>query len=135
MGKWREIKKGKRNLYIATGSMLKEILDAEDLLKEKGIEGTIVSAASIKPMDTDFIDKNFEKYDNIIVLEENYYINSFGTEIVEYINNSKINKKIIKIGIETGAVPHGKRGILLEEYGLRGKKLVERIEGRINGES
>lgn len=135
LGKWREIKKGKRNLYIATGSMLKEILDAEDLLKEKGIEGTIVSAASIKPMDTDFIDKNFEKYDNIIVLEENYYINSFGTEIVEYINNSKINKKIIKIGIETGAVPHGKRGILLEEYGLRGKKLVERIEGRINGES
>ncbi len=135
LGKWREIKKGKRNLYIATGSMLKEILDAEDLLKEKGIEGTIVSAASIKPMDTDFIDKNFEKYDNIIVLEENYYINSFGTEIIEYINNSKINKKIIKIGIETGAVPHGKRGILLEEYGLRGKKLVERIEGRINGES
>ena len=135
LGKWRDIKKGKRNLYIATGSMLKEILDAEDLLKEKGIEGTIVSAASIKPMDTDFIDKNFEKYDNIIVLEENYYINSFGTEIVEYINNSKINKKIIKIGIETGAVPHGKRGILLEEYGLRGKKLVERIEGRINGES
>ncbi len=135
LGKWREIKKGKRNLYIATGSMLKEILDVEDLLKEKGIEGTIVSAASIKPMDTDFIDKNFEKYDNIVVLEENYYINSFGTEIVEYINNSKINKKIIKIGIETGAVPHGKRGILLEEYGLRGKKLVERIEGRINGES
>ena len=41
LGKWREIKKGKRNLYIATGSMLKEILDAEDLLKEKGIEGTI----------------------------------------------------------------------------------------------
>ena len=28
-----------------------------------------------------------------------------------------------------------KRGILLEEYGLRGLKLVERIEGKINGES
>lgn len=135
LGKWREIKKGEKNLYIATGSMLKEILDAEELLKEKKISGTIVSAASIKPMDTEFIDKNFEKYDNIIVLEENYVVNSFGSEVADYINNSKINKKIIKIGIETGAVPHGKRGILLEEYGLRGLKLVERIEGRINGES
>ena len=135
LGKWREIKKGEKNLYIATGSMLKEILDVKDLLKEKNLDGTIISAASIKPMDTDFINNNFEKYDNIIVLEENYYVNSFGSEIVNYINDSKINKKIIKIGIETGAVPHGKRGILLEEYGLRGKKLVERIEGKINGEN
>ena len=135
LGKWREIKKGTNNLYIATGSMLKEILNVEEILKEKGIGGTILSAGSIKPMDTEYIDKNFEKYDNIIVLEENYYKNSFGNEIVEYINNSKINKKIIIIGIETGAVPHGKRGILLEEYGLRGIKLVERIEGKINGES
>ena len=135
LGKWREIKKGEKNLYIATGSMLKEILDVKDLLKEKNLDGTIISAASIKPMDTNFINNNFEKYDNIIVLEENYYVNSFGSEIVNYINNSKINKKIIKIGIETGAVPHGKRGILLEEYGLRGKKLVERIEGKINGEN
>lgn len=135
LGKWREIEKGEKNLYIAAGSMLKEILSVKDILKEKGLDGTIISAASIKPMDTEFIDKNFEKYENIIVLEENYIVNGFGSQITDYINNSKISRKIIKIGIETGAVPHGKRGILLEEYGLRGIKLVERIEGKINGES
>ncbi len=135
LGKWREIEKGEKNLYIAAGSMLKEILSVKDILKEKGLDGTIISAASIKPMDTEFIDKNFEKYENIIVLEENYIVNGFGSQITDYINSSKISRKIIKIGIETGAVPHGKRGILLEEYGLRGIKLVERIEGKINGES
>lgn len=141
LGKWKEIIKSEnqKNLYIATGSMLKEILHVKEELKAKNIDGTIVSAASIKPMDTEYIDKNFEKYDNIIVLEENYIVNSFGSEILDYVNSSKINKKIIKIGIEKGAVPHGKRGILLEEYGLRGQKLVEklveRIEGKFNGES
>ena len=136
LGKWKVLENsGQKNLYIAAGSMLKEILNIKDILKEKGLGGTIVSAASIKPMDTEFINKNFEKYDNIVVLEENYIVNGFGSSIIDYINSSRINKKIIKIGIETGAVPHGKRGILLEEYGLRGKKLVERIEGRINGES
>ena len=135
LGKWKEIKKGTKNLYIATGSMLQEILDVEKLLEEKNIGGTIVSAASIRPMDTDFINNNFKKYDNIIVLEECYIVNSFGSEIINYLNDNNINKKIIKIGIETGAIPHGKRGILLEEYGLRGKKLVERIEGKINGKS
>lgn len=139
LGKWKEIEKGEKNLYIATGSMLKEIYNIKEELKAKGIGGTIVSAASIKPMDIEYINKNFEKYDNIIVLEENYIVNSFGSEILNYINDSKIDKKIIKIGIETGAVPHGKRGVLLDEYGLRGQKLVEklveRIEGKFNGES
>ena len=139
LGKWREIEKGEKNLYIATGSMLKEIYNIKEELKAKGIGGTIVSAASIKPIDIEYINKNFEKYDNIIVLEENYIVNSFGSEILNYINDSKIDKKIIKIGIETGAVPHGKRGVLLDEYGLRGQKLVEklveRIEGKFNGES
>ena len=139
LGKWREIEKGEKNLYIATGSMLKEIYNIKEELKAKGIGGTIVSAASIKPIDIEYINRNFEKYDNIIVLEENYIVNSFGSEILNYINDSKIDKKIIKIGIETGAVPHGKRGVLLDEYGLRGQKLVEklveRIEGKFNGES
>lgn len=135
IGKWKQIKKGYKYLYIATGSMLKEILDVENLLKEKSINGTVISAASIKPMDTEFIDKSFKEYDSIIVLEESCITNSFGSQIINYLNDNNINKKIIKIGIETGEIPHGKRGILLEEYGLRGKKLVERIEGKINGKS
>lgn len=135
LGKWREIRKGEKNLYIATGSMLCEILAVEEELNNRNIGGTIVSAASIKPMDTKYLKNNIEKYDNVVVLEENYIVNSFGSEIINYINDVGINKKIIKIGIEIGDVPHGKRGILLEEYGLRGQKLVERIEGKINGKS
>ena len=48
-----------------------------------------MSAASIKPMDTEFINKNFEKYDNIVVLEENYIVNGFGSSIIDYVNSSK----------------------------------------------
>lgn len=132
LGKWREIVKGEKNLFICTGSMLKEMLTIESLMKEKGISGTIVSAASISPMDTNYIKNEFEKYDNIFVLEEAYVVNGFGSKILNYINDININKKINKIGIEVGEIPHGKRGELMEKYGLRGKTLVERIEGKLD---
>ena len=50
--------------------MLKEILSVKDLLKEKGIDGTIVSAASITPMDESYIKNEFEKYDNKFAIEQ-----------------------------------------------------------------
>ena len=132
LGKWREIVKGEKNLFICTGSMLKEILSVKDLLKEKGIDGTIVSAASITPMDESYIKNEFEKYDNIFVLEEAYEVNGFGSKILNYLNDINMNRKINKIGIEFGEIPHGKRGELMEKYGLRGQTLVDRIEGKLD---
>lgn len=132
LGKWREIVKGEKNLFICTGSMLKEILSVKYLLKEKGIDGTIVSAASITPMDESYIKNEFEKYDNIFVLEEAYEVNGFGSKILNYLNDINMNRKVNKIGIEFGEIPHGKRGELMEKYGLRGQTLVDRIEGKLD---
>ena len=42
----------------------------------------------------------------------------------------KININII--ALDSVSIPHGSRNILLEDYALRGKKLIERIEGSIN---
>ena len=132
IGKWKEIKKGKENLFIATGSMLKEILNIDEQLKEKGIDGTIVSAASIKPFDEKYLLENLEKYDNIFVLEEAYEKNSFGSSIMDFINDRGINRLINKIAVSDGIVPHGKRGELLEEIGLKGENLIKRIEEKID---
>lgn len=93
LGKWREIVKGEKNLFICTGSMLKEIISVRDLLEKKGIDGTIVSAASITPMDETYIKNEFEKYDNIFVLEEAYEVNGFGSKILNYLNDINMNKK------------------------------------------
>lgn len=132
IGKWKEIRKGEKNLFIATGSMLKEILEIEDILKEKGICGTIVSAASIKPLDERYLIDIATEYENIFVLEEAYEKNSFGSSVIDFYNNKGIIKKVNKIAITTGNIPHGSRSGLLEEFGLKGKKLIKRIEEKID---
>lgn len=132
IGKWKEIKKGEKTLFIATGSMLKEILSIDEQLKSKKIDGTIVSAASVKPLDEKYILDNLDKYDNIFVMEEAYEKNSFGSSILDFINKRGKEKIINKIAIENGIVPHGKRGELLEEFGLKGENLIKRIEEKID---
>ncbi|ADO83487.1 1-deoxy-D-xylulose-5-phosphate synthase [Ilyobacter polytropus] len=131
-GKWKEMEKGKKNLYIATGSMLNELMVVKDELCKRGIGGTIVSAAFISPLDENYLVDNVKNYDNIFVLEEAYDKNSFGTSILEFLNDRGLYKKVYKISLESAKIPHGKRDDLLFENGLRGSKLVDRIEGCIN---
>jgi 1-deoxy-D-xylulose-5-phosphate synthase len=131
-GQWKEMEKGEKNLYIATGSMLKELMVIKDELCKRGIGGTIVSAAFISPLDENYLVDNVKNYDNIFVLEEAYDKNSFGTSILEFLNDRGLYKKLYKISLESAKIPHGKRDDLLFENGLRGSKLVDRIEGCIN---
>lgn len=133
IGKWKEIKKGYKNLFITTGTMLKELLEVEDKLKEKDIEGTIVSAASIKPFDEDYLLEAIDKYENIFILEEIYTRNSFSTSILEFLNDREISKNIYRISLKNAIIQHGKRDEILEVEGLKGEKLVNRIEEIING--
>ncbi|MGL5544138.1 MAG: 1-deoxy-D-xylulose-5-phosphate synthase [Cetobacterium sp.] len=134
IGKWQEIKKGEKNLYLVTGAMLKEVLNIEKNLLERGLGGTIVSCSSIRPLDENFVLNEFSKYENIFTLEDGYERGGFGDEILRFLNEKKIKININKIALNSVAIPHGSRNILLEDYGLRGKKLIERIEDSVNGE-
>lgn len=136
IGKWQEIKRAetKDNLFIATGSMLKELYDIKERLLEKNIDGTIVAAASVKPFDEEYLLNAVENYKNIFILEETYTRNSFGTSILEFLNDRGINKKIHRIALNNAIISHAKRDEILEAEGLRGENLIKRIEEFIYAE-
>ena len=133
IGKWKEIEKGSKNLFIATGTMLKIILEINEELKNRGIDATIIGAASVKPLDENYLLNYIKEYDNIFVLEENYVKNSFATSILEFLNDNGINKLIHRIALDSAIIPHGKRDELLAEERLKGESLIERIEEFVYG--
>ena len=51
---------------------------------------------------------------------------------MEFYNEKDIDVMIKKIALKEGAIPHGKRSELLEEFGLRGENLIGRIEEKID---
>lgn len=133
-GKWNELRKGEKTLIIAAGSMLKNVLEIEGMMAEKGIKATIVSAAFLNPMDEDYLLNNVRNYENVFVLEEAYEKNSFGTHVLDFLNSKGIEKRVYKIGIEKAFVEHGDRDELLSELGLKGSQLLDRIERCLNCE-
>ncbi len=46
----------------------------------------------------------------------------------------ELQKKINKIALNNAILAHGKRNEILEEEGLKGEKLMKKIEGLIYGE-
>ncbi|MGM0508191.1 MAG: 1-deoxy-D-xylulose-5-phosphate synthase [Fusobacteriota bacterium] len=126
-GKWNTVRKGKDVLILATGSMLKEVIEIENLLNKKGVYPTIVSAVFIKPLDQDYLKKNLEKYDTVITLEESLLQGGFGASILEFCNDNNILKRIKRIGIKNQFILHGSRDEILTLCGLKGEKLAEKI--------
>jgi 1-deoxy-D-xylulose-5-phosphate synthase len=126
-GKWNEYRKGKGHMLIATGSMLEEIVKVEDKLGDV----TIVSAPFINPLDTEYLLENVYDYEKITVLEEGIVNGGFGSRVLEFFNDNDIVKKINRIGLKQNYISHGTREELMNEAGLSGEKLVQRIkEGR-----
>lgn len=126
IGTWQEVKTGKKTLLIAVGSMLKEVLILE-------LEATIVAASSLRPLDKEYIKSQFEKYETIIVCEENYKEASFFQYLLNELDSMGIQRKLYSISLSSFIISHGKRKELLEEYGLSGAKLLERIEEIVDG--
>lgn len=128
--KWNEIRFGEKILILTVGSMVKEVLLIEKELNKCGVYPTIVSVAFVKPFDEEYLLKNYNKYERIITLEENVLKGGFGAEIIEFFNDKKILKNVERIGVPDCFISHGSRKEIMEELGLKGDKLQERILGR-----
>ncbi|MCK5780325.1 MAG: 1-deoxy-D-xylulose-5-phosphate synthase, partial [Psychrilyobacter sp.] len=133
-GRWKELESSKESdtLILAVGSMAKEVLMIKKELDIIGIKHTIINVSTIRPLDEKYIETNFKKYKNIITLEEGRLQSGFGSFLLEKINSMDICRKIHRLGVKEDYVPHGKRGELLEELGLRGQSLIDEIERCIN---
>ena len=62
IGKSNIIKKGEDVAILATGLMVREAMDAAEMLKEKDINATVVDMYTIKPFDTGLLDTIFSTH-------------------------------------------------------------------------
>ncbi len=130
--KWEILNKGETVAIIAIGGMVKHALKAMEILKEKGINPTVINGRCLKPMDEEIITSLSKEYKYIFTVEDNVLAGGFGTKINLSLTNLNFQGKIINIALPDCFIEHGKVELLYEQYGLSPEKIGEKIVKEMN---
>ncbi len=127
IGKGALLKDGTDVTVVATGLMVKEALEAYELLAAEGISARIINIATIKPLDKEIIIKAARETGAIVTCEEHSVIGGLGSAVCDAVS-AECPVPVVKLGVEDTFGKSGPANDLLDEFGLRAVNLVEKVK-------
>ena len=131
IGKGVELRGGSDVTVIATGLMVKEALEAYDLLKAEGINARIINIHTIKPLDRDIVLKAAKETGAIVTAEEHSVVGGLGGAVSELVAE-EYPVPVVKLGVYDTFGHSGPAEKLLDEFGLRAVNIVEKVKKAIS---
>ena len=128
LGKAITLKEGSDLTIIGTGTMVYECLKAAGILEEQGISVRVVNMHTIKPLDTQVIEKAIKETKLIVTVEEHSIVGGLGSAVADYKSTVGTMVPQLKVGLpdEFGIV--GDYKYLLEHYGLTAKQIAQSVK-------
>jgi len=128
IGKGCIVQEGDDILLIGIGKSVCEAIKAADILKDKGINATVLNARFVKPIDDKLIIEYVSKIKQVITIEEHVLDGGFGSAVQEVLMDNQITDiQIKRIGIEDKFVEHGPQAVLQEEYEIDHRAIVKAV--------
>ena len=114
---------------FAVGSMVETAVKVLDLLKEEGIEASLINVRFIMPMDYEMLDEIASSHKVIVTMEENVKRGGFGEHVSVHLFEQGIRDvKHLNISLANEFLEHGDQAILREKSGLDADSIVEKIK-------
>lgn len=118
---------------VAAGSMVKTALEVRERLREAGYSCTLINARFVKPLDEEMLLGLLREHTLIVTLEENVASGGFGEHVVQFLNRSGCESRILNIAIPDAYVEHGNVDILRKEIGIDADSIVEAVTAEYIG--
>ena len=134
IGKGRIIREGKKVAILNFGTRLKECLIAEENLKKKGIDLTVVDARFAKPLDENLIWQIATNHETIITIEEGA-IGGFGSHVNFFLNEKNLldNKlKFRSMILPDKFIDHNKPEEMYKDAGLDARSIELKVLEALN---
>ncbi len=128
IGRANVLREGEEVTLIATGMMVRESLDAAELLSAQGIESRVIDMHTIKPLDKACLDEVLEKSKIVVSVEEHSIIGGLGGAIAEYMADKDSTPRLIRIGVGDFFCKLGDLRYCWEQHGLTASQIAERVE-------
>jgi len=129
-GKADWIRKGNKGVIITYGTMCHYALSAWEILKNKGIEVSLLNVASIKPFPEDDL-LEASKFKNIVVVEDHYVETGLGNKIASFFALKEKFVKLKLLGLK-GPLSSGSPKELFKLSGLNPENIAKTMEELIN---
>lgn len=126
IGESLTLRQGEKIAIVAAGSIVAQSLKAAEILKQHGIECTVIDMHTVKPLDIKALDM-LKTYEWVVTVEEHTVIGGLGSAVAEYYAGSFERPRQLMIGINDFYPHPGSYEYLLEECGLNPEKIAERI--------
>lgn len=131
IGKGIELRDGTDVTIAATGLMVKEALDAADILKNEGISAKVINIHTIKPIDRNIIINAAKKTGCVVTAEEHSVIGGLGSAVCEVLSES-CPVPVVRVGVNDEFGQSGNAVELLKLYGLDSENIAAKAKQAIN---
>lgn len=127
VGKGIVVSEGMDVAIIATGTMVSECVRAARGLMRSGLTPTVVDMHTIKPLDTELLDRLFATHKLIVTVEEHFTVGGLGSAVAEYKADKPNAPRQIMLGIPNEFMHAGSYAYMLDQCGLTANKIAARI--------
>lgn len=127
IGKGNILSEGSDVTIIASGLMVKEAVEAGELLKNEGISARIVNMATIKPIDRELVIDSAKKTGAIVTAEEHNIIGGLGSAVAEVVCES-VPVPVVRVGVNDVYGKSGPAVELLHIFGLDAQNIAAKAK-------
>ena len=113
--------------FIALGEGVALSMEAAAILKQSGIDCTVINARFCKPIDETTLLAVARRCRRVVTVEDNVRQGGFGSAVLELFADNGINVPVERVGLPDEFVEHGPVPVLREEIGLTGSAIAAKI--------
>lgn len=130
IGKAIKVCDGEKVAIFSTGAIFEEVTAAKEDLNANGINPTIYTFPTVKPIDKETIEKVANEVNLIVTCEEHNIIGGFGSAVAEVMAEMKQKQAtLLRIGLnDEYSIRVGNQKYLRGQYGIDAQGIVKKIK-------
>lgn len=137
-GKCEVIEQGREIAILSVGNMMDLAVEVTEILKENGIQPTLVNVRFIKPYDEELLMELTKQHSLIITIEESIHQGSFGQSVNSFYMEQGLIVKVLNFDLKDQFIEQGKVEELRKRHGLEKTQITKEIlsnmkDGKNNG--
>jgi 1-deoxy-D-xylulose-5-phosphate synthase len=134
-GRAEVLRRGSTGVAIlALGNTVDVALDADWILADAAQpRPTVVNMRFVRPLDEALLLELAQTHARFITLEEHSLPGGFGSAVVEFLSDRRVDVRVERIGIPPVIVQHGKPDLQRAQFGLSGEHVAARVRGPAAG--